>query len=719
MTFVPSFGSEPFSINIIAPPELLSNPVSQNALNDFTLLLRSGFPRTGITLNGPTASVRIVLPHVSKSCFQQSSSPRNEPVRRLLPYPDHSYQWTSSRHQGGIVLQSRAVSFQGVSCALYGLLQEKLGYLFYHPRGTIVPKHVSWPLPDFFVMEGLPRFEKKGFHLHTLHPTELAEHLLDPGHPGALAAIKEYLDWLARNRQNVVQFFPVRGMDRARWIPHAENIVRYAHARGILAGIQISLSMVQQRAFQAIRLLRPVPSYRKQIDRTLDWLFQVKWDFVTIEPLLGEHLPDLSKHLPSTAAYLAGRIANKHKARVFFSTHVIRSGKEIIEEASPGPKSDDDLPESKVHASWNDTGAMIHTVMCYSVSEAEAPVYGNRNQRIMLERARVENRRRETWFWPESSYWITFDSSVPLFLLPYLHARREDMETMEEVGVPGHLTFSSGWEWGYWLIDWSIARWSWRCVENGKVAERESLGFLNELFPGASMGSLWKEALELQNLFLKERGLLKYMSALPPFAELFRPFNRPFQPVPDVSLPDLLKSGGEKGIEAVNRVCGDLEDYANGMERILSGLDEKIARHPPHSGMAEQLMLYGELKRGLHVTVLRARHRGLTIRALAAVMGAGPHEKEKARDLLAQAAAIRQEALELVRRQEKLYRYPVEHLARRRKSLTAYEFGYLYPVSTLFFWEREEEQVRNLRFDAFFMNIWDFGRILGLGGLFR
>jgi hypothetical protein len=57
-------------------------------------------------------------------------------------------------------------------------------------------------------------------------------------------------------------------------------------------------------------------------------------------------------------------------------------------------------------------------------------------------------------------------------------------------------------------------------------------------------------------------------------------------------------------------------------------------------------------------------------------------------------------------------------IARPRESMTAYRFGYLYPVSSLFFWKREEEQIKQGRFDPFFMNLWDFRRVLGLEGLF-
>jgi hypothetical protein len=50
--------------------------------------------------------------------------------------------------------------------------------------------------------------------------------------------------------------------------------------------------------------------------------------------------------------------------------------------------------------------------------------------------------------------------------------------------------------------------------------------------------------------------------------------------------------------------------------------------------------------------------------------------------------------------------------------MTAYPFGYLYPASNLFFWEREEEQIQHERFDALFMNLWDMRRTLGLESLF-
>jgi hypothetical protein len=132
----------------------------------------------------------------------------------------------------------------------------------------------------------------------------------------------------------------------------------------------------------------------------------------------------------------------------------------------------------------------------------------------------------------------------------------------------------------------------------------------------------------------------------------------------------------------------------------------------------ELRLLAAELSRSLEVTALRARHRSHTLRALMAKRAKRPVGAGNSEELLASAAAIRGRALALIRRQEEIYRYPFTRIARKRPSLTAYPFGYLYPVSDLIFWQREEEQVRQERFDPFFMNMWDFNRTLGLSSLF-
>jgi hypothetical protein len=296
------------------------------------------------------------------------------------------------------------------------------------------------------------------------------------------------------------------------------------------------------------------------------------------------------------------------------------------------------------------------------------------------------------------------------------------METMAGMGVSGHLTFTTGWEWGYWLVDWSIARWSWCYADNGSVRRTSPLTRLDDLFPDPELRRLWRAALAVQHRFLKERELLRYLAALTPFSELPHPFDKPFQPEPAFRYSWLLNRATQKEAETALRVpLADLDGYADEMERIAGRVGSRCRtlRMAGRYGIF-RTGLPDELLRGMRITSLRARHRALTLRALMARRsehGGSGSRAQRSVALLEKAREVRQQAQVLVRQQEGGYRYPVELIGRRRPNLTAYPFGYLYPASNLFFWEREEEQIRQERFDALFMNLWDMRRTLGLESL--
>lgn len=725
----PSFASSEITISIDHSDRLCYSPVACQAIADIAGLLRQSFRHGTVAHNAYSAHVRIRIPDVAADRGQCVPGPSVRPYL-CTAVPDASYRWRSARSREGVYLTLEAKTPDGVAAGLYGLLQERMGFRFTHPRETIIPAYTTWPLSSTFTFSGSPRFEKRGFHLHTQHPIELTEQLLNPVIPGAIDDVKEYIDWLARNGQNTFQFFLLRGVDRKNWPPHARRIVEYAHSRGIRCGIEISLAMIQQQAFQAITLLWPFPSYEKQVDKTLAWLFQAPWDYVSLDVTMGEHLPFIDRMFPDVQMHIEQQVEKKYGARLMYATHVICS------------ENGDKVRRPKLPNS----GIMLHTVMCYSASEEKAPVYGNRNQRFMLEAATVESKRRETWYWPESSYWVAFDSSVPLLLLPYLDSRWSDVETMARLGLSGHLTFSSGWEWGYWLVDWSIAGWSWRYADNGVTRVSSPLSRLQEIATDTQINALWKQALEVQNYYFKERELLRYLSALAPFSELPHPFDKPFQPEPSFSYPWLLDKASKPEADAILKgPVMEMESYAASMESIVNLIGNRLdasLRFGKPSFM--ELKLLNELKLGLEITVFRARHRALTIRALLAKRTEHKTHLDHSRaseHLLKKAATIRVQAMRLVSAQEKQYRYPVEAIARHHTytpyhccsapqastllkqpgrtttGKTAYTFGYLYPVSELLFWQREEEQVRHERFDAFFMNIWDFRRIVGLGSL--
>jgi hypothetical protein len=246
-----------------------------------------------------------------------------------------------------------------------------------------------------------------------------------------------------------------------------------------------------------------------------------------------------------------------------------------------------------------------------------------------------------------------------------------------------------------------------------------------EILPDARLQPLWKEALRLQNHYLKEQDLMRFMAAATPFSELPHLFDKPFQPVPDFNYSRLLRSATPQ--KANRHLAGpirDLEEYARSMGALSQRMGVMLAQDDRFGNPAtlRQRTLARELTRALAVSALRARHRALTLRALSARVsertGDSAEEKSGSTEWLAKARLVRHQALELVKQQEGYYRYPLPLLAGRRDSITAYPFGYLYPAGRLFFWEREEEQVEQGRFDPLFMNLWDVRRTLGLGSLF-
>lgn len=675
-------------INIRLENKLFEIPAVSVSVRDVKELLEQSFGKS-VSINGKDAEIELILRVGQDS---ELSTARDFPSSIL--YPVQFYKWKSGPSDEGLALTLTAGSEMGLVYGLYGLLTEKLGFRFYHPKDTYIPAHSNWPLPGRFTFEAEPRFAKRGFHLHTMHPMELTEQLHSSMDGTALDDVKEYADWLVRNGQNVMQFWLLRTVDREKWPVYARQFVQYAKMRGVMTGAVISLSTLQQKAFQTVNLLKPYKSYKTQINENLDWLMQVPFDFISIDFTMGEYLPDLSVLMPGSKNYLIETIKEKYGVAVMENTHVIK-------------RRHSETPA--------EAGKIIHSVMFYSISEEDAPVYGNENQQFMYDMMQEAKTERETWYWPESSYWVTFDTSVPLFLLPYLKSRYDDIMLVADEGIDGHVTFTSGWEWGYWIIDYSIARWTWSYKENGNPVKTRPTEALSELF-GPETDPLFDGAMALQEKYLKDNKLISLLSARTPFEELPWPFNRSFQP-----------EGGYSMVKASIPFIGKkdrlkIEESAELLKSFyskLSGVTDEIREHKQFTGDIRD-SLREELLNSLSITALRAEHRYYTLMA-------GAYRNYLLSDssrfyvdnLLKGAAVTRGEAMSIVKQMEQDYRYPVALIARKMYSHTSYDFGYLYPVSDLFFWQREEKQVAGTRFDAFYMNLWNFWDTLGLDGLFK
>lgn len=688
------------SISIKTDAVNLSQSVSKQAIKDVVGLLADAC-KCNVQINNPVAEIQIILPSILKSSSEAPSRFENNHSYPILHYPETDYRWTSMKKDSLTLLHLDTKSYEGISCGLYGLLQEKLGFMFYHPRQTIVPDLKQWPLSETFNWEMKARFHKRGFHIHSQHPLELTEQLLDEDYPNAMRDIKQYIDWLARNGQNYFEFNLLEGINRKKWPAFAKEFVDYGHSRGILMGIDLSLHMIQQKAFQ---LYRSSVSQRKQIERNMAMLNEAGWDTWDIEFSKTEFSSGNVKKKTELQLFITDKLTNQYHVKAMGRKHVVKASKELGK--GKEKKTYELSPEEKELD--KNRGILIHTVMFYNTFEEKAPVYRNENLRHMLDLLLVEQKQRETWYYPESAYWITFDNSIPMTLLPYLKARLDDILLMDSLQIPGHITFSSGWEWGYWLTDWSIARWSWEQIENGTPQENYPEEFMNQIFSDKATQTFLKASSDLQQEYIKDKELIRYLTSATATDEFPESFRLEFHPRPRWSYKNIRNKSSRTDLDSIrNEAVLPLLEFYEKANMLVKNFQVNDS-------------LSNELKDGIAITALRAKHRAYTLQYLLGMRqselnGLGKKKANEALGhFLTEAENIRSEGMEIVKRREMYYRYPIESIARRHKSHTAYNFGYLYPVSNLNFWQREEQQAKHNRWSPFYKNIFDLFRIIGI-----
>lgn len=694
------FSQQGLSINIISPQTLLDTSITKITLSDCKQLLEEACS-CPVTINDKPKKVNILLPFVNDSI---ASAPTKFSQAAKFPYqhfPDDSYEWIHEKdNKGRFQLVLNAQSFQGVSAGLYGLLQEKLGFSFLHPRQTIIPHFSQWPIRENFTWKAVPIFDKKGFHLHTQHPLELTEQLHDGKIPNALNDIKEYINWLARNGQNYFEFCLLRSIDKKDWIQHAKAITDYVHQRGMMAAVDLSLHMIQQKTFQ---LYSQPLNKKKQIERNLKWLMQANWDFINMEFSTAEFISGNQKKKEVLRQFILKWLQQHSKCKLMGRQHVVKHENEL------GKKKPMKWDSASIALDKN-RGVLSHTVMFYNMTEPKAPVYENENQRHMFQFLLDEHTKRETWYYPESAYWITFDNSVPMLLLPYLKARLTDIDTCAKYQIPGHITFSSGWEWGYWLIDWSIARWSWQHTTNDQREMRYPEMYAQQVLD-KRIHSAFAISLNLQQDYLKDSSLMQWMTAMTVTDEIgIKAVANEYHPRPRIGYKYIRNKANAKELQELrSTVLPSLLSFAE------KSLEQVYTAKRQLNAINDSMGLNREFIDGLELTAMRAFHRANTLNFLTEHRLAKIEKRKNVADtLLTNAAKIRQHCLHIVESREKKYRYSVELIARKRWDHTAYHFGYLYPVSNLHFWNREEQQARKNQYRPLFMNVWNIGRIIGL-----
>lgn len=587
-----------------------------------------------------------------------------------------------------------SLSSKGLSNGIYYFLQNKLGFKFYHPKETIIPDLSNYVL-DTFTETITPRFDKIGFHIHAMHPLEITEALLNEETPNGAEEVKTYIDWLCRNGQNYFEFNLLRSIQLKTWIPYMKPIVDYAHQRGIICGADMSFHMIQQRAFQLYKNFpSSFKSKDKQILQNIEQLMQINWDVWNVEFATTEFTHKDQDKLHKQQKFLFDNLSKYH-VKLTSRKHVVKD-ENLISNAKSMKTARTDMDSAY--------SLFVHTVMFYGLNDSSTPVYRNKDFSHLRNLLIESKDYRDTWYFPESAYWITFDNSVPMFLTPYLETRLQDILYCDSLGIDGHLTFTSGLEWNYWLIDWSIARWCWKSSDTS--IKSTALAFLKEVIKDSSTIDFVQKAAALQTDFIKNKQLIKVLTAQTITDEIGGKLNLEFHPRPEYSYKYIMNNATKDELDFIqNKYITVLDSF------ILQYLKLKLR----YNVASENNKLINEILLCFHITAMRAAHRKNTLSYLIAYrLNKINKTKLPILEYLDIAKGIRENVLISVKLQEQNYRYPLTNVAAKKKSKTVYNFGYLYPVSNLHFWEREELQAKNNKWKFYYKNIWDVLKIIGV-----
>ena len=591
---------------------------------------------------------------------------------------------------GRVVLSVASPSAIGVSYGLYEIAA-RLGVVWHHPRETHLPVvQPGLELPTDFQapFEDAPDTRLRGFHQHTQHPIVWSDYCLvaDAAHR---QPITEYLRYLLRNRQNLFEWHMLKTVDWGTWPDHAAWIVEEGHRHGVLVGLVTSFADKQQNAYRLVEdlgeslpLEERLPHQADQVRAGMARLAAIGFD------LLGFQFGTTEMTAISDAETLgwfeAAAAWQREHAPTLEVYAWVHTPKHLMAEDGETPFFHLPLQAPP------EIGLYIHTTMFYDL-EHPAPVYGNEDFRHHHVAFTEGVGQRAVVYFPETAWWLGFDNSLPLFLPVTLSTRAWDMQEVippliGDTPLDGHVTFTTGIEWGYWLFDLYVARLAW----DASLDWRAFVPDAARVFGGAG------PELATAIITLADRQTEDFLGAAP---------LRFFYLAGESEGDELGMSAGLGGRPAKPPfwevyTCDD-EPFDAWVEGDLAWLNEvRSAYHEIHAavtpcaaGPDDPLLV--EMCAALGLSAARAEQAYLHY---AAVADARAGDEGAAYAKLELARLITEQVKETVADVEaRVYRWPLELLAEEKpQSLTPYKFGYLWETRTAHFWSRRDEQLQEL-----------------------
>ena len=413
--------------------------------------------------------------------------------------------------QGSSFVVSTSVSVLGRNYAAYELLR-RLGARFYHPEQEYVPHNRLEDLreraetPTILARQAdgvasecyAPDFTHRGFTYHGAHPLEVREALSDSAHDFGEA--ERLIDWSIKNRSNSFIGGRKGVAPQARYAERAAQLNALRDLLKFPVGTGITLHNEQQGASAAIdpTLATPV---RDQIEAIVAQRVgsQPPGTFESFNIHYGKTefttTPD-----KETVQWInwAGAKALELDPAIIVEVNNHTTG------GQPMPNFDDlgcpsgtnfDNRIDYYDLAWHTDprfGIKVHTVMFYPL-EGPAHVYDQISfaHKLCLMKQGSAAGRPLTWF-PEGSWWLSFDNPIPVYLPLYIKTRHRDIELVRPLlasrgsgTVRGHRMFDSGHEWGYWQQDYTVGLWHW----SADVSLDDATG---ELFDALCAPKDWK-----------------------------------------------------------------------------------------------------------------------------------------------------------------------------------------------------------------------------------
>ena len=581
----------------------------------------------------------------------------------------------------------------------YFFMTDVLGFVFLHPEEIIIPNFDERIFQKDFTLEATSNFNIRGFHLHTLHPIELTHFLFEESEQHK-DYIKKYINHLVRLGQNTFQFYLLERTDLKTFIPYISEVVEYAHAKGVKVGIMCSLFRIQQYSYKLFSLMK-ILNLVKYVKKQIDSILYVPFDYIVIESPLGEFLPDLMRYIPNTIKKIEDYIIYEKNTPLYYSKHIVKKDHRVMEPI-------DRIREGET----SKANFLFRTVMCFSLLENSMGAYENKSFSFVYNDMEKYKGKKQIVFWPTAAYWVCFDNSVPLFLFPYLKSRFDDCRVCKDLQIYGHLTFSSGFEWGGALIELAVASYSWDIRKDGELLNDHPLKFLKKIAGDSSIYATIKEIYDLTNNYLMNNKLLIHITAEDPFLE-FPFFNHTFQPRPEFSLKYIRRKIKKNEISKLIGIINELTEFSDTLLNYLDILEKNIGS-VQNEITKDTYELIDEIFNYLKVLNFRINHKINIYYAALCFRRSKKRFSMRSLRYLVDAKKLRLEAFKVIEKVKNNFRYDEKYISKKIQNRTSYEFSYFYPAAMLFFWEREEKELLYNKFNPFFMKLWNFLKILGL-----